>query len=57
MNNGQLNSVWISNVKRLLLHGYGVEDIAHNIGGSADDVRNEVAILRAEGELRRMFHA
>ena len=57
MNSGQLNSCWQAKVKRLLSQGYGVEDIALKIGGSADDVRNEVVILRTEGELLRLFQA
>ena len=57
MNSGQLNSVWQTRVKTLLSKGYGVEDIAIKTGVDVQHVRNEVAILRDDGALYRMFQA
>jgi len=51
----QRNSNWQANVRTLLRQGYGVEDIALRLKCEADEVRREVAILRAEGWLSRAF--
>lgn len=51
----QRNSNWQAKVRALLRDGYGVEDIALRLRCDVGDVRSEVAILRAEGELARMF--
>lgn len=42
-------------VLRQLGQGYGVEDIAVRLKVSADDVRKEIADLRATGRLRSVL--
>ena len=49
------NDAWQTVVRRLLREGYGVEDVAIKLRCDVDDVRREVAILRASGDLARMF--
>ena len=49
------NHKWIAQVRRLLMAGYGVEDIAIRLDCSVEDVRLEVKILREYGSLSRMF--
>lgn len=51
----QRNTFWISRVRCLLSEGYGVEDIAVKLECSADDVRREVEIYRAEGTLKKVL--
>lgn len=51
----QRNTMWASRVRRLLSEGYGAEDIAYIAQCSADDVRREVEILRASGELTEIY--
>lgn len=51
----QQNTMWMCRVREALKAGYGVEDIAIREGCSIEDVRREVAILRAEGQLAVMF--
>lgn len=55
MTGAQRNSNWQANVRTLLREGYGVEDIARRLRCSAENVRREVEILRAEGWLKRTF--
>lgn len=49
------NSQWIGSVNALLREGYGVEDIARRLKCSVEAVRLEVAILREEGLLERLY--
>lgn len=51
----QQNVAWQTAVRRLLKMGYGVEDISLKVSCDVQHVRNEVHILRADGELDRMF--
>ncbi len=51
------NTHWIALVRIKLAAGYGVEDIALHMKSRVDDVRREVAILREQGDLARMFPA
>lgn len=51
----QQNVAWQAAVRRLLKMGYGVEDIAIKVSCDVQHVRDEVRILRADGELDRMF--
>lgn len=51
----QRNTMWQAHVRRLLSEGYGVEDIAVITKCPADDVRREVEILRASGELKDIY--
>lgn len=51
----QQNVAWQTAVRRLLKMGYGVEDISLKVSCDVQHVRDEVAILRADGELDRMF--
>ncbi len=46
---------WQKSVRTLLRFGYGAEDIALRLRCGADDVRNEVAILREEGRLTEIY--
>lgn len=41
-------------VRNMLYDGFGAEDIAIKLGVGANDVRNEVAILRQEGWTDRL---
>ena len=49
------NEEWQSKVKTLLLDGLGVDDIALKLGCKVEDVRDEFGILRASGEMKKMF--
>lgn len=51
----QRNSMWQASVRALLRDGLGVEDIAIRTNATSDDVRREVEILRASGELTEIF--
>lgn len=51
----QRNTNWQARVRRLLSEGYGVEDIAKLTKYPAEDVRQEVEILRASGELTEIY--
>lgn len=47
--------VWQQRVRHDLQDGLGVEDIARNTRADVEDVRREVSILRANGDLQKMF--
>lgn len=49
------NTMWQARVKSMLREGFGAEDIAIITGSSADDVRREIEILRASGELKTIY--
>lgn len=51
----RVREMWQWEVRRLLVEGLGVEDIARELGRKADDIRYEVTALRDSGELSRMF--
>jgi hypothetical protein len=51
----QANSNWQARVRGLLRDGYGVEDIAVRLKCDVADVRAEVAILRADGQLAAIY--
>lgn len=51
----QSNTMWQARVKLLLREGFGAEGIAIITGSSADDVRREIEILRASGELKTIY--
>ena len=51
----QQNTTWIVMVRTLLKEGFGTEDIAVKLKCKLSDVRNEVQILREEGELDRIY--
>ena len=51
----QRNSTWITQVRRLLRAGFGVDDIAVDLKCRADDGRAEVAILRKDGVLNEWY--
>ena len=46
------NMRWQAQVHRFLRTGYGVEDIAVLMACDVEHVRDEVSILRLEGELK-----
>ena len=50
------NEVWQAAVCRMLMEGYGVEDIAKELNSDVEAVRKEVRILREEGRLMGMFY-
>ena len=47
--------VWQQRVRHDLQDGLGVEDIARNTRADVEDVRREVSILRANGDLQKIF--
>jgi hypothetical protein len=49
------NTAWQTKVRRLLKQGLGVEDMVVHHGMNGDDVREEIRILRKEGELERIY--
>ena len=49
------NAMWQDRVKTLLRDGLGVEDIAIRTKTTAENVRREVEILRATGELTEIY--
>jgi DNA-binding NarL/FixJ family response regulator len=49
------NSDWQWRVRRLLKAGFGVEDIAEILKCKLETVRQEVSILREDGDLESMF--
>lgn len=49
------NSEWIGRVSKLLKAGFGVEDIAIKMNCHVDHIRDEVDILRLDGQLEKMF--
>lgn len=51
----QSNTMWMVRVRELLREGYGVEDIALRLDCDVEHVRAEVAILRREGLLERLY--
>lgn len=51
----QRNTMWQAHVRRLLSEGYGVEDIAVITKYPVAEVRQEVQILRASGELTEIY--
>lgn len=51
----QRNTMWQAHVRRLLSEGYGAEDIAVVTKYPADDVRAEIQILRASGEITKIY--
>lgn len=51
----QRNTMWQAHVRRLLTEGYGVEDIAVLTKYPVADVRAEVQILRASGEIKEIY--
>lgn len=53
--NAQANSQWICRVRESLREGYGVEDIALRLKCDVEDVRQEVKILREQGDLERIY--
>jgi len=48
------NTAWIVQVRSLLGHGFGVEDIAIKLECSVADVRREVEIYRQEGRIKEI---
>jgi hypothetical protein len=48
----QSNTMWQSRVRKLLREGFGSEDIGVRLGYPAEDVRQEIALLRANGDLK-----
>lgn len=50
----EANSNWQARVRALLREGFGVEDIAVRLSCRVEDVRREVEILRATGELKEI---
>lgn len=51
----QRNSMWQAHVRRLLIEGYGAEDIAVLTKYPVRDVRQEIEILRESGELAGIY--
>lgn len=51
----QRNTMWQARVRALLREGYGAEDIALRFDVTAEAVRAEIAMLRAEGELTAVY--
>lgn len=51
----QQNTMWISQVRKLLKQGFGTEDIAIKLDCKLQDVKNEVDILRESGELKMIY--
>ena len=49
------NETWQGRVHRLMLKGFGYEDISVLLGCRADAVRAEAAILDAEGRLTWLY--
>lgn len=49
------NLNWQAQVRGLLAHGFGIEDIALRLECDLESVQAEVKILREEGELRRIY--
>lgn len=49
------NDAWQHRVWQGIRDGYGVEDIALQLGCDLDHVRREVSVLRLEGEIAKMF--
>lgn len=47
--------VWQQRVRHALQDGLGVEDIARNMRADVETVRREVSILRANGDLQKLF--
>lgn len=55
MDKAYLNKAYAAAVQRLLIAGYGVEDIALRLRIDVSLLRRFVAILRRDGVLARMF--
>lgn len=55
MTAAHLNSMWIGAVREALRLGFGVEDIAVQLGCNVESVRLEVSILRQSGELKKIY--
>lgn len=55
MQSAEKNSAWIAMVRNMLSLGFGVEDIALKSKSKLEDVRREVNILRANGDLKSIY--
>jgi len=51
------NTQWVAMVRSMLFDGFGADDIAVRSQSCAEAVRDEIALLRAEGHLEPLYAA